>query len=1030
MKYRDLIQFDPGAETIQPADGASAQVRLMATRLVAKTPAQAVQVREHLLKFAHYYGSMNGRLDEFVALFPIHPDCLTVLEKLPFLKPLDIGRWLEKTLRAVLEESVPVNEPGLIGYDHFWAYLSRQPDWLSVPAVEAVVYCSKNLQATMDKSWSQPDWQPAAKRILHALLVHRLTTIDIYHSHGLTPAQLCDALCLPPLGAEKAGGNPAETLSGRVIDILGEIRRVAGEKPLEFHPINDEYSVHIRKFKRFIKPEICLHWMNAAPFMLLLLTGGIMLASRFWQFERETWVLIHEICAATWVIALPLTVLVHVRIHWEFFRSLLIWGRDDLLWMTQSPRSLLNKKITPPPAGRFNPGQKINALLVFVYFFGFGTTGLLMFFKGSILFPWYAHTALFFSALGSVGGHLHLALLNPSTRIALAGIFHGWAPIEYIKHHHPLSLPASAHSHHAAPGRKTLREELLLSKVEIVILVITILLAGLGALAFHQARLASVRSAFSKKFADSISPNELSTRHRIGPLAESCTKCHAYTGQIPDANCEQCHVDIRERRTHLTGYHGTFKGECRTCHREHPVGTNSIIPAFREKFNHDLTRYRLEGKHGRVECDDCHKKLHAPVPPDAPITAGIYYLGLKSEHCTDCHQDQHHAQFTAACEKCHTSAGWTGKELKFSHAVDSSYPLIGKHAAVDCAKCHKPNPPGAALGTALFKGLSPNCTACHQDPHKGQFTAGCETCHTPASWKRDALKFDHNKDSKYPLVARHAAVACEKCHRPAGPEKSLASALFRGLKTECADCHADPHRGQFERNCIRCHPEPDGWTGKQLRFRHNQDSQFHLDGRHASVECVKCHPPQPRGSALSSAKFKGLGLTCAACHPVKHPEDYGTTCVSCHAIDKWIKTRPGSEHILRHEIKGEPLVEKHLAAKCNACHNPERVDVLGITRTARFDCVTCHQGKEDPHRGTLGGNCTKCHAADAWKGDSLKFNHNTMTSYGLNQDHKNVACVKCHADNHWKPLNTTCIGCHPKFTGTEKSGQPIETQVK
>jgi Zn finger protein HypA/HybF involved in hydrogenase expression len=175
-------------------------------------------------------------------------------------------------------------------------------------------------------------------------------------------------------------------------------------------------------------------------------------------------------------------------------------------------------------------------------------------------------------------------------------------------------------------------------------------------------------------------------------------------------------MDIKERRVKLAGYHGTFKGDCRICHREHLGGTNSIIPAFQKKFNHDLTSYKLEGKHARLECDECHKKLHPPVATDAPITSGIYFIGLKSEKCTDCHRDLHNGQFAVTCEKCHSANVWTGKELKFSHDKDSSCQLLGKHASVECVKCHKPNPPGAVLGSALFKGLSHDCISCHEDP--------------------------------------------------------------------------------------------------------------------------------------------------------------------------------------------------------------------------------------------------------------------------------------------------------------------------
>ena len=181
---------------------------------------------------------------------------------------------------------------------------------------------------------------------------------------------------------------------------------------------------------------------------------------------------------------------------------------------------------------------------------------------------------------------------------------------------------------------------------------------------------------------------------------------------------------------------------------------------------------------------------------------------------------------------------------------------------------------------------------------------------------------------------------------------------------------------------------------------------------------------------MGSAKFKGLGVTCEACHSVKHPEEYGPTCISCHAIDHWIKTKPGVDHILKHEIHGEQLIEKHLSAKCSACHNPVRIGVLGILGKTQFECISCHKANEDPHKGTLGADCSKCHRADAWKGVSLKFDHNTMTSYGLNQDHKNVACVKCHEHNHWKPIDTSCVSCHPKFTNEGKNGKAAPERLR
>ena len=56
---------------------------VVAERLLRKTPAQDVQIREYLTPFTRFHGDMNERLDEFVRLFPVHPDYIdTALVKL------------------------------------------------------------------------------------------------------------------------------------------------------------------------------------------------------------------------------------------------------------------------------------------------------------------------------------------------------------------------------------------------------------------------------------------------------------------------------------------------------------------------------------------------------------------------------------------------------------------------------------------------------------------------------------------------------------------------------------------------------------------------------------------------------------------------------------------------------------------------------------------------------------------------------------------------------------------------------------
>ncbi len=975
-------------------------------RLVHKTPEQRGLVDRHLTKFAKFYSQMGERMGEFVDLFPIHPDYIGLLGR--YSARVADFQILSEAVGRRLEDEVPTNDPGIIAYDNHWNELCIVPTGSDEHELVAVQKFSRLLEQRVERSNEAVETKAIARRIIRAISVQRLAASDMYCECGVTPDELRESLCLYYPDLDVSDRDPSEALLVQVKQALEAICQGNNDSLLTVHCRNNQYHLHFRKFRRFIKPELILHWVNALPFLLLMVTGGVMLGSRFSHLDRQlfSWaVTLHKACAFTWLLGLPLSLSSRPKFHWRNIRTFFTWGAKDAAWMIQSARSLYNKSAVIPPAGRFNTGQKINACLVILYYFGFGATGVLMFSKGTILFPWYIHTALFFSAMGSVGGHLFLALINPSTRIAIAGIFHGWAPMKYVEHHHALSLPKSLQSHAEKDSARAVAEEVFVSKVEVGVLVGTILLAGAGIFAFGQGRMATAKNQFDKGFADLIQPSQLTTKHRIGPTAESCTKCHLFTGEIPNQKCEQCHLDVKSRRAEHIGFHGTLKGDCRSCHREHREHTAPLVPLDRNKFDHNEALFKLEGKHAAVKCEDCHKETRKPDTP------GIYYIGLKHDKCADCHRDQHAGQFAAKCETCHTPAGWTGKNLKFRHEKDSEFPLAGLHATVECRKCHQPPKTADSVGLAKFKGLPKDCAGCHEDPHRGQFATRCSDCHTPVGWHGKNLNFVHDKNSRFLLVASHAQVACEKCHQPLKTGEPLGRAQFRGLKTECADCHQDPHRGQFARDCTKCHATPNTWAVTALKFEHDRDTEFTLLGKHSSVDCIKCHKPRAEDGSLASAKFKSLETACSSCHAIKHPEWYGSTCTACHTPSNWIQKEPTFDHTrdARFELAG-----KHFVAKCSACHTDKIFAVLDHSARRNFTCLTCHQ-KDEPHKSTLGTNCSQCHSPIGWKGEDLLFDHNTMASFGLNADHENVSCVKCHKNRVWKPLDSACSSCHTKF---------------
>lgn len=1005
MKYSELFQFE-AIEPPTPTEESPATVA--ASRLVKKSPEQRERVRAYLSGFTHCYEGMAERLDEFVTLFPIHPDYFPVVRQVQFAAPADVLTGLSAVLRALLDTDVPADRLALISYDSYWEQICQLPANRNIADVRAVMDSGREIEKRLPEIVREPEAQALALRIVRALCVHRLTTLSVYLNRGLTPAELRDSLCLYKKDAASAVGSAADNLLGQIVAVFSELHERVPGRRLAINPENFQCYLHLSRFKRFVTQELVLHWVNAVPFLALLGTGVGMMLSRFIHFDQhllEQVIAVHKVSAIVWIITLPVTVLLHPRIHWTHIREMLTWSRDDFRWMVQSLRNLHNDRAPLLPAGRFNPGQKINACLVMLYFVGFVATGPYMHWQRSILFPWYVHTALFFMAAMSIGGHLFLALINPSTRIALFGIFHGWSPLKYIKHHHALSLPEAAREHAPHIPANTVIQEVRAARRELLLLALALGLFGVDIVAFSNWRIDLLKAHFEKSFADCIQPRALSTKHRFGKTAESCTKCHSYTGEIGDAKCEACHENIKTRRTEQLGYHGTLKGECIHCHTEHPTETEAVVLLDTNKFDHALASFKRDGKHAQVACDECHVKKRTPATP------GIYFIGLKHDACTDCHRDPHARQFPDQCERCHTTQGWTGKELKFAHDTDSSFPLTGKHQATECRACHKPAKAGGALASATFKGLSHECTSCHQEPHRKQFTAACTSCHNTSGWGREFQTFEHNRDSQFKLVAKHLDVACEKCHPPASVKEHLGTAQFRNLKQECADCHQEPHRGQFERACTRCHATPVGWAVASKEFDHSTGTKYPLRGKHAAVDCLKCHPPEKPGGKLGTAAFKGLDTRCATCHKVKHPREYGTACTACHTFTGWPAKAPGIGHIFKIEITGENLTGRHLTAECDKCHDGLRVPSLIEPAPRNYQCLTCHQ-KDDPHKGVLGNQCSKCHGMDGWKGNDLRFDHDMMANFSLDQDHRKVACAKCHTENRWKPLDSRCESCH------------------
>ncbi len=246
---------------------------VVAERLLKKTGEQQAKIREYLTPFAKFYGHMNERMDEFVRLFPVHPDYIDTFERVTAVEKREVLKTLSRACKKLLDKEVPrlassverqagkdagrtthdpwTQPPGLLAYDSYWTSLRENPSFRAIPDIKAVIDCSQVLESRIEQAFTRPAYKPMALRIIHALSVHRLTTGDIYAPLGATAEELRDALCLYQPGIEDLGGDPADDLLSQVETVLREIHKTVSGQFISSNPDNRQFYLDLKKTDDF-----------------------------------------------------------------------------------------------------------------------------------------------------------------------------------------------------------------------------------------------------------------------------------------------------------------------------------------------------------------------------------------------------------------------------------------------------------------------------------------------------------------------------------------------------------------------------------------------------------------------------------------------------------------------------------------------------------------------------------------------------------------------------------------------------------
>lgn len=347
--------------------------------------------------------------------------------------------------------------------------------------------------------------------------------------------------------------------------------------------------------------------------------------------------------------------------------------------------------------------------------------------------------------------------------------------------------------------------------------------------------------------------------------AVACAECHrqpAATVKPKSSTCAACHADVHQ---------GTFKEDCKACHTERGFTAAA--------FDHASTRFALTGKHAPVKCVACHSSI-TPTAAD--------FRGL-DRTCVSCHRDVHDDTLGSSCESCHDTAGFAIPAYVHKQAQPPSF-FLGEHTPVACDKCHTSRPrPIAAADRATahltFTDASTTCSTCHTDVHLGQVGTDCSACHSIDAARFAVVGFSHTA-TKYPLTGRHAAVACDRCHKPetgAFPAATGTAVRLSGLATGCQSCHADSHAGQIAQACETCHTTT---TFALSRFVHRarRETAGFFTGRHAAARCETCHKRETADfpSGRATAVRYAVDPSCVNCHTDVHRGRLGPRCIDCH----------------------------------------------------------------------------------------------------------------------------------------------------
>ncbi len=456
-----------------------------------------------------------------------------------------------------------------------------------------------------------------------------------------------------------------------------------------------------------------------------------------------------------------------------------------------------------------------------------------------------------------------------------------------------------------------------------------------------------------------------------------------------------------------------------------------------------------QGRRCGKECTTCHTtaaRLQAHARALRPRAGALraHRLPTSAWRCEKCHKDSLFRGGCGSTRMLQLPPVAAPPDLSGRRARRATPPSAGRppcRASTTRRRVSRSSAPTAPsrARTATSSGVqtplrSDRCTACHTNVHRESIKDDCRACHTEETFHK--ARFDHRERTRFPLDAKHAPLACRKCHTTL-PAEGLARTSktvmdFSGLNRACVSCHKDQHKGEFGLACDACHRPA---TFKAAGFAHPRMPEF-FGGRHQGVTCVKCHVrpsgqpaaagvrSTPRRSRAAAAARLRPRLRAPSCHNDVHLGQVGTTCERCHTVEaeRFAPARFSHDAASPFVLTGKHTTSavREVPPEGNGRLPRRRRRTAARLHPVQTDCAACHK---DPHLGQVDPGCSRCHTPRRVRGRLPSRTPASSTCSASATTGPSLAPGATSARRGSSPpapaprcgsqVARTCLGCHP-----------------